>query len=129
MPATELLYHGRPMRLAPTRILCLQAHGPLDADEPTDADILGLLTEGYAVFVQLEPGDGTRYGLLLTADLYADSECLTVVRIGVPNGRALFVGPANEGAALQPDECMPLARSNEWSRVFFAWWLNELRRT
>ncbi len=114
-----LEYHGTPMAFQPTRVLCLQAHGPLEADEPEDADILELVTAGYSVFVQLEPGDGTRYGLLLSRT----ADGLSVMRIGdVGDGATTVI----HGRPVGQLECSPLAPYNQWSRIFFAWWLNRL---
>lgn len=119
--APSLLYNGQPMRFKPTRVLCLQSHGPLVSDEPEDADIPGLLDDGYSVFVELQPGDGTRYGLLLTSGAGG----ITVVRIGAWGaGSALL--PEGDGSHIAADDCLPLAPRNEWSRVFFAWWLTAL---
>lgn len=119
--SSELLYHGTPMTFAPTRVLCLQSHGPLESDEPDDADIFGLLADGYAVFVQLEPGDGTRYGLLFTSGAHG----IDVIRIGSPSAGSVRV---TLDRLITADDCGPLAPSNEWSRAFFAWWLNCLRQ-
>lgn len=121
----ELIFQGKYMKFAPTRILCLQAHGPLDADEPSDAGILDLLANGYSVFVQLEPGDGTRYGLMLTGGAYGDNR-VYATRVGSPGEGSVEV-QLEQGQWLVPDDCIPLAPGNEWSRVFFAWWLNQLR--
>jgi hypothetical protein len=120
---TTLDYHGIPMRWAPARILCLQAHGPLDADEPRDADLFGLLADGYSVYVELQPGDGTRYGLILGAGVDRLA-AVTVMRIGAPADGSVLVEPDHE---LTAEDCRPLAAMNLWSRTFFAWWLNELR--
>lgn len=120
MEVARLEYHGRAMRWAPTRIRCLQAFGPLDMDEPVDTDIFYLLGEGYSVFVELQPGDATRYGLLLTSGAY-----------GV---NATRVGSACDGSVrvaldvkVTQEMCAVLAPFNEWTQIFFAWWLNELR--
>ena len=123
MPQTTLHYRECVMRWQPTRILCLQAHGPLDADEPKDADIFGLLADGYAVYVELQPGDGTRYGLFLGAGVDGIAS-LTVMRIGAPADGSVIVEPDRE---LTAEDCRPLAAMNLWSREFFAWWLNGLR--
>jgi hypothetical protein len=117
----QLEYQGNPMRFEPTRVLCLQSHGPLDSDEPNDANILSLLADGYAVFVELQPGDGTRYGLLLTEAVSG----INVMRIGAPaRGGSVYVSLGRP--AIVEEDCAPLAPSNPWSRVFFAWWLNAL---
>lgn len=117
----QLEYMGRPMRLEPTEVICLQSHGPLESPEPRDADILELLNDDYAVFVELQPGDGTRYGLVLTGN----SERFTVMRVGSRSEGAVTVA---RGITLTPAICTPLAPSNDWTRVFFAWWLNALVR-
>ena len=123
MTAVALEYHGIAMRWASARILCLQAHGPLDADEPKDADIFGLLADGYSVYVELQPGDGTRYGLMLGAGVDGIAS-ITVMRIGAPADGSVLLEPDHE---LGPEDCRPLAAMNLWSREFFAWWLNGLR--
>jgi hypothetical protein len=117
----RLEYHGQAMVFAPTRILCLQCSGPLDGDEPAHADILQLLADGYSVFVELQPGDGTRYGLLLVSGMHG----VSAVRVGAASDGSVSV---SLDKVLTPDDCRPLAPNNEWSRVFFAWWLNCLRR-
>lgn len=116
---TELAYHGRAMKFEPTRILCLQAFGPLDGDEPEGADILGLLGDGYTVFVELQPGDGTRYGLLLTG---APGR-FSVMRVGGHSTGAITVEREVLTTAAM---CEPLAPFNTWSQEFFAWWVNKL---
>jgi hypothetical protein len=123
MPQATLEYRGIAMRWAPARILCLQAHGPLDADEPADADIFALLADGYSVYVELQPGDGTRYGLLLGAGTDTTA-AITVMRIGAAADGSVLLEADRE---LSPDDCRPLAAMNLWSREFFAWWLNSLR--
>jgi hypothetical protein len=123
MPQTTLEYRGIAMRWQPTRVLCLQAHGPLDADEPRDADILELLADGYSVYVELQPGDGTRYGLFLGAGVDGLAS-ITVMRAGAPTDGSVLVEPDRE---LTAEDCRPLASHNAWSREFFAWWLNGLR--
>lgn len=117
----KLEYDGLPMRFTPTRIRCLQSFGPLDADEPDDADILDLLADGYSVFVELQPGDGTSYGLLLTSGAAG----ITVVRIGVWSDGSVLL-PRGDSSHIATDDCLPLAPSNKWSRELFAWWLNGL---
>jgi hypothetical protein len=126
--APPLLYNGQPMKFKPTRILCLQAQGPLDSDEPDDAEVCTLLLDGYAVFVELQPGDGTRYGLLLTTGFAADRKQtvgagINVTRIGAIADGSLIVP---FGKPPTPKDCIPLAPSNEWTQLFFAWWLTAL---
>lgn len=116
---TELAYHGRAMKLTPTRILCLQAHGPLDGDEPPDVNILGLLADDYTVFVELQPGDGTRYGLLLSGP----SSRFTVMRVGGYGTGAISVV---RGEPVTSAMCEPLCPFNGWTQEFLAWWLSAL---
>jgi hypothetical protein len=118
---SDLLYHGKPMKFAPTRVLCLQSFGPLASDEPADADIFRLLSDGYSVFVELQPGDGTRYGLLLTSG----ANGINAMRVGSPSDGSVGV---TVDKTLTTDDCRALAPGNLVSRVFFAWWLNRLRQ-
>lgn len=120
---TTLDYRGIAMRWAPARVLCLQAHGPLDADEPASADVFALLAEGYSVYVELQPGDGTRYGLMLGAGVDGIAS-ITVMRIGAAADGSVLLEADRE---LTAEDCRPLAAMNLWSRELFAWWLNGLR--
>jgi hypothetical protein len=124
-----LEYHGRPMAFAPSRTLCFDPHGPLDGDEPIDGsspDYVGwqlaqFMDDGYSVFVELQPGDGTRYGLLLNGDGHGG---MVVARVGCWSEGSVWL---RSGVAVKVSECAPLAPTNAWSCVFFAWWLNTLR--
>jgi hypothetical protein len=116
----ELKFHDALMRWSPTRVRCLQAGGPLDADEPPDTDLFSLLRDGYAVFVELQPGDGTRYGLLLTSGAHG----INVMRIGALSDGSVRLSLDH---AMRPEDCTALAPANEWTRMLLAWWLNELR--
>lgn len=120
MVAETLEYQGKALRWAPTKIRCLQAFGPLEADEPLDADLFELLAGRYSVFVELQPGDGTRYGLLLTSGAYG----INAMRVGEPCDGSVRV---QLDVKLTPLMCATLAPFNQWSQIFFAWWLNELR--
>ena len=117
----SLDYFGKPMKVEPTRVRCIAQHGPLEGDEPSSIhDIRFLLDSGYTMFVNLQPGDGTQYGLLLAPLAQRQRGC-TVMRVGPANG-AVVVSP---DVALQPEDCAPLS-NNPWSQQFFAWWLNHL---
>ena len=85
--------------------------------------------------LQLEPGDGTHYALLLTPcdrpriapflgrwgiPLDDAADWYHVAKLGEGHG---FVAANRE---VGPYDFEELAR-NDWSRVFFAWWFNELR--
>src|SRR3990167_10204085 len=109
------------MRWSPTKVRCLQVHGPLEEDEPLDGlDPFRLLADGYTLFVQLEPGDGTRYGLLLTSGAHG----INVMRVGAPSDGSVRL---SLDRTMRPEDCIALAPGNEWTRTLLAWWLNKLR--
>lgn len=110
----DLLYNGKPMKWAPKRVLCLQAHGPLDGDEPDHTDILALVALGYSVFVMLEPGDGTRYGLMIVGN----GEQVVVTRVGARSRGAVV---ARLGFGLPERDCAVFGEG--WTPTFLAWWI------
>jgi hypothetical protein len=114
-----LHYFGTAMKWCPTRVLCLQSHGPLDANEPPDADIRDLLDERYTVFVELQPGDGSRYGLLLVPGPAG----VTVAQVGSYDGCAVRLA---YGVPVTREACLALAPNTLWSQELFAWWLTRL---
>lgn len=85
------------------------------------------------MFVRLEPGDATRYDLLITWGVAHTSafglspgqscESLIVLRLvsGEVRGATLF-GWMNYGAVAQ------IANGNEWSATLLTWWLDEFLR-
>lgn len=92
--------------------------------------LLQLLHQGMQVHVQLEPGDGTRYDLLLTwlpavrtafhlGDEARDGLLVTRVVGGQVVGSAVY-GWFSYGAIAR------IANGNEWSAELLSWWLDEL---
>lgn len=109
----------------------------------TERELLDFLAEAKPAVVVLEPGDMTRYMLLLTpVDRKGIRECLG--SIGIPRdvaGRYLHVtklasDPRGQGWAWVPwidgveIEVRDVAEihANQWTQQVFAWWLTELRR-
>ena len=120
--ARDLSYNGTPMEWKPKRILCLQPFGPLAMNEPENANILDILADGnYSVFVNLQPGDGTQYGLLLGM---GSDDTFTATSVGVVSTGGIVV---DLNVPMTPQDCRPLAPNSHWSRVLLAWWLNGLR--
>jgi hypothetical protein len=69
--------------------------------------------------VVLEPGDSTRYTLLL----FPMGSLLWVVRTetsGFPNADAIGAAPFPGGMPVTPHMAMPLARGNEWTALVLA---------
>lgn len=101
--------------------------------EPTNltlAEVASLLRSGHPVHVRLEPGDCTRYELLLVPTLAVVGKASVVpgpqwfwvmrVRLGGPCPSVLVeVGG-------WPGELEPLALGNDWTYQVLAWWWEEL---
>lgn len=98
-------------------------------------DLVQDLGRGFQCFVQLEPGDGTRYDLLLTwpaarlereaFHLSASEARYTMLVIRLRGGDvagATLYGSMNYGAV------KAIASGNEWTAAFLEWWLEELVR-
>ncbi len=114
-----LVYHGRPMAWTPSRVRCIHGGTVLAADEPEGGplsrlrQIVGLLRDGYGCVVELQPGDGTRYSLVLLPLHDGFLAGLTGTRrIGSP--RAWFGKPF-----VFEDE-------NPWTAAFISWWASAL---
>lgn len=112
----------------------LEYHGKPLTWEPINTSVLILLdglSGGFTKFVELDPGDATRYELLITWVPHLRTafrfdepgDHLLVVRLisGDPIAVSLF-GYAVFGGAGR------LANGNEWSAVLLNWWLDELLR-
>ncbi len=109
----RLLYFGREMVREPTNMTWL--------------DMIARLRMGQQVAVILEPGDASRYTLLITWALSVEqafyfgdsaSDALLVTRVigGHILGSVLF-GWMNYGAVVG------IAQGNEWTGKLLAWWL------
>lgn len=121
-----LEYNGRPMRWDPINVSPERIQACLDVDEP--------------VVVQLEPGDATRYTLMLVpspvmpwlrgfgipeteADLW-----LLVVKLASDGRRDGWAWvPWRPGAEVGTHDVAELDQ-NEWSQELLSWWLTECRR-
>lgn len=122
---TTLAYHpNTPLLWRPTAVRCISAGRPLQEDEPSlisADDIRALLEDGYGLIVELQPGDATRYSLVLAPTADGAVVCMT--------GRAKDIaGPYRMAWSVPVTEVdvVDLHR-NEWSRRLIAWWLEELR--
>lgn len=115
----ELLYHGKLMDPEPTGTMSLKA-----------AAIL--LAAGNAVGVELQPGDGTAYRLLLAPawiPIYRDAS-----GGGVGDGAGyLIVSLFNLGTmyplrrhAVPTYIAEHMKITNAWTATFLAWWLDQL---
>lgn len=90
------------------------------------------LRRGYPQAVTLEPGDMTRYDLLITplrpaVDTifhygFSGEDCaLLVTRVigGDPRGSTVVINEVSYGE-------LEIAHGNEWSGILLRWWLNGL---
>lgn len=93
-----LLYNGRPMAIEPHNMAL--------------AMVAGCLKDGQSVMVQLEPGDGTHYGILITP-AWADSVA--------PDMFYAFKGGTDVWD-------IPSIK-HHWTRQVFAWWFSILWNT
>lgn len=101
-----LLYHGRPMKLDPV-------------DEPLSA-LKERMAKGQPIYAKLEPGDGTRYELIVT-HLPHYGTLVARIDYGVERVRGVYLGdhfPARE--------LVPMCGPNPWTRTFLDWWLHAL---
>ena len=123
---TDLEYRGKKMEFVPVNVL--------------PSDMIRLIHQGVPQVVILEPGDATRYTLLLIPLDRGDNVVGHLDSIGIQGEdaeRYLFV------SKLSPDACpgtfVPFGpdatvgtydvldlTSNEWSRELLAWWLTSL---
>jgi hypothetical protein len=116
--APELVFHGKVMKWKPANM--------------TVDHLMYELRTRRAVHVQLEPGDGTRYDLVVTwAPAIAGAFYLTARDAGdflhvtrVIGGDLIYSMLFGE-ASIRPAH-MPIANGNEWTAVVLAWWLDEL---
>ena len=118
---TELLYNSKAMKVEPINI--------------SMQDAAAILRGGGPVVVELEPGDGTYYALMLVP-LYSSNIAESLGRYGIQPAEAhhyLFV------AKLESDGCdfIPIHANlgpyhfdeltgNDWSKQFLGWWFTEL---
>ncbi len=126
IPPRDLAYHGRPLHF-PAIVLVhgLTPSGPFESPEPPEVEsILTILRARYTALVAIEPGDGTRYGLLLSFGGRAPSFALYLARVeGGPSVRI------DLERAMTTEDMRPLANGNDWTAACLAWWANELRRS
>lgn len=121
MSATDLRYYGRPMNR--DAITVAEGYCPV-----TFESFVQTLRSGTAEVVYLEPGDGTRYTLLLALVEEGDQPCLVVSRLNVgPEQYASlafqlwdFDGFSAARAASH------MACGNPWSEQVLAWWLRQV---
>ena len=124
-PTTSLEYRpGKAMAFEPINVAISEVVGTLRLNEP--------------IVVMLEPGDATRYVLLLVPMRKGDSVSPHLGFIGIsPGDDYLFVsylssrecpgtfvpfGPDESADTYDVDELT----KNEWSRIFLSWWLTNL---
>ena len=126
--APKLLYHGRPMAFAPINVSVLH--------------LIQTLHKGTPQVVVLEPGDATRYMLLLLPLDLGDEVSSYLGDLGIPAAEAdryLFVSKLSHDVCLGtwvpfgPDVHVGTydvtdLTPNEWSRELLAWWLTHLYR-
>jgi hypothetical protein len=119
-------YNGRPMEFVPINVL--------------PSRMLQLLHQGTPQVVILEPGDATRYTLLLLPLDLGDNVSAHLDSVGIPPNSCdeyLFVSALSD--QLSRGEWLPFGpgrtvgtydlvniSTNEWSREFLAWWFTEL---
>jgi len=113
----ELLYRGVPMRAEPVNVSL--------------ADVVTALYEGRIAEVQLEPGDQTRYDLVLIPDtalpllfqVHRDDPTCGIMAVRVVGGEPC------KSLCLMPWERWKfgqLSEGNEWTAELLAWWLGIL---
>ena len=121
-----LEYHGRPMEFLPINVL--------------PSHLIRLFHQGLPQTIILEPGDATRYTLLLLPLGLGDNVGAHLDAIGIPPSEAdhyIFVSklscdeclgtwlPFGPGVEVGTYDVVELT-TNEWSREFLAWWFTEL---
>ena len=117
----ELMYNGKPMKVQPI--------GPY-----TITDYARWIREGKAVAVELEPGDGTYYNLLIVP-CHAPQLLGRLERFGIPITEAhqyLIVtylkddgGPTYVVPMFSVDHHMDDGRiHNSWTKRLIIWWLS-----
>ena len=116
-----LEYHGIQMNPTPTRVVTIDVMGPLASDEPAELESFRFLAEGdMALSVELQPGDGTRYGLVLVRV----RDGFTVNLIGQWATSGIVV---RWGEVVRPLDAAPLSE-NGWTIQLMAWWLTGVSR-
>jgi hypothetical protein len=121
----SLAYHGRAMNAEPTNMAL--------------ADVAERLRQGHPVYVDLQPGDGTRYEFVLLpldgvmsggGDLVGVPDWepghLMVTRLVGPDPVASVIISAVPDEALGLSEFVPLSRNNEWTVMVLEWWTARL---
>jgi hypothetical protein len=114
----DLTYHGKPLRADPHGITLLELAQALNA--------------GQTVQLYLEPGDGTRYDLII-APVLMDEGVIDTLLVGRTTGKG---GDFRAGALLPNfDSAMPeychaeverLANGYAWSLHLLMWWFGKL---
>lgn len=121
-----LEYHGREMKVEPTNMRLADVVQRLDGD-------------GLPVVVNLEPGDATRYVLLLTPcwstwmqnelgcfGIPSDDSWMLVTKVD-QSGPMASVWIPLEGGELGLWNVEKLSNKNKWTATILRWWLEELR--
>lgn len=104
--AIELKYHGTPMKVEPRNISMDSARATLRNFQP--------------VYCVLEPGDGTRYEVVV---MYMRGYGYMFCRVdrGEDKVRGVYLSDH-----YHPDELIPAAGRNDWTLVLLDWWLRQL---
>lgn len=123
---TALRYGNKPMRWTPTAVRAVSAGHPLGGDElDLDVrDVRALLGDGYALIVELQPGDATRYSVLLSPWEQPASAGFVLTTSGGGMWEPLTVEWNNP---LAPADDLGRHFANPWSNRFLIWWAEELR--
>lgn len=117
MPLQPLFYNKRSMKTEPVGLLTMNAAATL-------------LKANQPVMVCLEPGDMTRYDLLIVPCGGVGMRSTAFGYSTLKNG--LFVHLVGEGSAVIPDlsdvseDDFVKLDNNEWTRTFMAWWFGFL---
>jgi len=126
--APELLYHGRPMTFTPINVSLTH--------------LIATLHQNVPQVVILEPGDATRYTLLLVPLNLGDDVSAHLDAVGIPSDAAdgyLFVSkldthecpgtwiPFGSGLTVGTYD-LPALTGNAWSCELLAWWFTHLYR-
>lgn len=117
-----LHYGGTPMLWTPCSVRCISGGESLRQDEPgglTPWDLRDMLSSGYGLIVRLEPGDATRYSVVITP--LRDGFVL-----GTTGGVAVGSVQINWHTPTPPEHFRVLS-SNEWTQQFLHWWSEVLR--
>lgn len=107
----DLDYFGKPLRWEPVR-----------SDEPDCAEAV---RQGVPLYVVLEPGDGTRYDLVVSRLARAErlpGEPMQFVVSRIQSGTHV----ASQLFDAEKPDASAIANGNDWSATVLAWWLSEL---